>query len=101
VAREIIARGNCEIIVVSMGAAGAVLVTARDTYRAVPPPVVRKSTVGAGDSMLAGIIWSLQQNNSLEQALRFGVACGTAATMNTGTALFHKSDAERLYMLMS
>lgn len=101
VAREIISRGWCKIIVVSMGAAGAVLVTASEAYRAVPPPVIRKSTVGAGDSMLAGIIWSLQHNNNLEQALQFGVACGTAATMNAGTSLFNKPDVDKLYALIN
>jgi 6-phosphofructokinase 2 len=39
----------------------------------------------------------LQQKESLKQALNFGVACGTAATMNEGTQLFNVEDAERLY----
>jgi 6-phosphofructokinase 2 len=101
VAREIIDRGWCEVMVVSMGAAGAIMVTAGKTYRAIPPPVVRKSTVGAGDSMVAGIIWSLSQNDNLQQALHYGVACGTAATMNPGTSLFNLPDVEKLYSILN
>lgn len=100
IARDIIGRYNCEIIVVSMGEAGAVLVTKDETYKCIPPPVNRKSTVGAGDSMVAGIIYSLSKGVSLKHALKFGVACGTAATMNPGTELCRKKDAIHLYSLL-
>lgn len=60
-----------------------------------------KSTVGAGDSMVAGIVYSLANRSSLKQALQYGVACGTAATMNPGTELCHKRDADRLYLLLT
>jgi 6-phosphofructokinase 2 len=53
--------------------------------------------VGAGDSMVAGITHFLQKNKSMKEAIRFGVACGSAATMNDGSQLFHKEDAERLF----
>ena len=61
----------------------------------------KKSTVGAGDSMVAGITYSLQKQLSLKEAIRFGVACGSAATMNHGTQLFHKADAEKLFATIS
>lgn len=101
IAKEIIRKKNCEIIVVSVGAAGALLVTATKTYKAIPPEVNRKSTVGAGDSMVAGIVYSLSRGENLEYALRYGVACGTAATMNPGTELCNKKDADLLYTLIS
>jgi 6-phosphofructokinase 2 len=64
----------------------------------VPTPTVKKqSTVGAGDSMVAGMVWMLEQGRSLSETVRFGVACGTAATMNPGTQLFKKEDVYRLY----
>jgi 6-phosphofructokinase 2 len=92
-----IAQGVCEVLVVSMGAAGAMLVT-KDMYKIFQAPAVkRKSTVGAGDSMVAGMVWALQQGKSLEEMTMMGIACGTAATMNEGTQLFHKEDAFRLY----
>lgn len=96
-AKEIIAKGGAEIVVVSLGPQGAVLVT-KDSYDFVPAPnVVKKSTVGAGDSMVGGMVWALSQNKSLKEVIRWGVACGSAATMNEGTQLFKIEDAQRLY----
>jgi len=100
VAREIIGRGSCEVVVVSLGAAGAMLVTATEIIQATPPPVKKRSTVGAGDSMVAGIVWSLSKGWELKDALRYGVATGTAATMNPGTELCRLKDVECLYPLI-
>ena len=95
-ARELIHKGMCEVIVVSMSASGAMLVT-KDGYHHIPAPTVeRKSTVGAGDSMVAGMVWSLVQGRSFIDMARMGVACGTAATMNVGTKLFRREDVEKL-----
>jgi 1-phosphofructokinase family hexose kinase len=96
-AKQIIAKGGAEIVVVSLGPQGAVLVT-KDVYEFVPAPnVAKKSTVGAGDSMVGGIVWALSQNKSLKEVIRWGVACGSAATMNEGTQLFKFEDAKRLF----
>ena len=96
-AKKIIAKGGAEIIVVSLGPQGAVLVT-KDSYEYVPAPnVAKKSTVGAGDSMVGGMVWALSQNKSLKEVIRWGVACGSAATMNEGTQLFKYEDANRLF----
>lgn len=99
-AREVIDQGRCEIVVVSMGAAGAMLVTRDLAMHIMPPAIKIKSTVGAGDSMVAGIVHSLSQNKSIKEAARYGVACGTAATMNPGTELCRKEDADHLYKLI-
>ena len=97
-AREIIAKGGCEIVVVSLGPQGAVLVT-KDICEQIPAPSVqKKSTVGAGDSMVGGMVWALSEGKSLQEMIRWGVACGSAATMNEGTQLFKKADAERLFV---
>lgn len=96
-ALEIVRKGSCEVMVVSLGPSGALLVT-KDGCEHIPSPTVKKqSTVGAGDSMVAGMVWMLSQGKSLKEMARFGVACGTAATMNTGTQLFKKEDVYRLY----
>jgi 6-phosphofructokinase 2 len=100
VARQVIAKGHCEILVVSMGENGAVLVTKTESYRAAPPVVKRKSVVGAGDSMVAGIVLSLSRNKNLKETLLYGVACGTAATMNPGTELCNREDADNLFTLL-
>jgi 6-phosphofructokinase 2 len=96
-AQQAIADGFAELIVVSMGAQGAWLVSSDKKYFCEAPAVEKKSTVGAGDSMVAGITYMLQKESSLREAIRFGVACGSAATMNDGTQLFKKADAEMLY----
>ncbi|MHB1177869.1 MAG: 1-phosphofructokinase family hexose kinase [Daejeonella sp.] len=96
-ARTLIGNGKCEVIVVSMGPQGAYLVT-EDFAEQVQAPTVKKlSTVGAGDSMVAGMVYALSKGKSLKEMIRMGVACGTAATMNPGTELFKRDDAERLY----
>lgn len=96
IALSIVSAGRCEVVVVSMGAAGAMLVT-KDLVEMYPSSKVeRKSTVGAGDSMVAGIVYSLSLNKNLQDAVRYGVACGTAATMNSGTELCRKEDVEAL-----
>jgi len=100
VAREVIGRGKCEVVVASMGPTGAMLVTRDLAQQIIPPPVKRQSTVGAGDSMVAGMVLSLVRNKTLTEAVQYGVACGTAATMNSGTGLCRKEDVDRLYKII-
>ncbi len=100
IAQAIIAKGKCEVIVVSMGAEGAMVVTKDLVEKITPPSVERKSTVGAGDSMVAGIVFYLSLKKTIIEAVQYGVACGTAATMNEGTALCKKEDADRLYSII-
>lgn len=97
IALEFIAKGNCEVMVVSMGAEGAMLVTKEFTEIIKPPAVKRKSTVGAGDCMVAGIVYYLSLGKTIKEATRYGVACGTAATMNSGTELCKKEDVANIY----
>ncbi len=99
-ARKLIQRGSAEIVVVSLGAQGAVLVTETQTEFVVAPNVEKKSTVGAGDSMVGAMVWALSQNKSLKEVVQWGVACGSAATMNEGTQLFKLEDAKRLFQEM-
>lgn len=96
-ARHIIETKRCEIIVASMGAAGAMLVTKDKTIPIMPPAVEVKSTVGAGDSMVAGIVFALSRGKDIETAVQYGVACGTATTLTSGTELCHKEDVEKLF----
>ena len=97
VARELILKGACEIMVVSMGVAGAMLVAKDEVYKIAAPVVKRKSTVGAGDSMVAGIVLKIAEGKNLKEALQYGIACGTAATMNAGTQLCSKDDVDKLF----
>jgi 6-phosphofructokinase 2 len=80
-----------------MGPQGAVLIS-QDLVDHVPAPAVKKrSTVGAGDSMVAGMVHALASGQPLREVIRLGVACGTAATMNPGTELFRKNDVDKLF----
>jgi 6-phosphofructokinase 2 len=97
VARTLIEKRKAEIVVVSLGSQGAVLVSKTETYFVPAPNVVKKSTVGAGDSMVGGMVWALSQNKSMKEVVQWGVACGSAATMNEGTQLFEAQQAKRLF----
>ncbi len=96
-AQHLVSSTAVQRVVVSMGAEGALLVTP-DAHEYVAAPSVKKlSTVGAGDSMVAGMAYMLAQQGTPAEMLRFGIACGSAATMNTGTELFHTADVHKIY----
>ena len=99
-ARSIIQQGGCEIMVVSMGKEGAMLISSDKSFQVTAPEVTVKSTVGAGDSMVAGMVLAISKGWELEQVLKYGIACGTAATINSGTALCSKEDVERIYGIL-
>ena len=88
---------NIEVIVASLGAKGAFLAT-EGTVRHYPAPSVEHiSSIGAGDSMVAGISYSLSQGSSLEEAVLMGLACGSATIKSPGTELLRKEDVDQLY----
>ncbi len=99
-AREIVARGGAEVVVVSQGAAGVLSADAEGIRRFRSPAVPVRSRVGAGDSMIAGIVYSLALGNLLEEAIRFGVAAGAAAVMTPGTELCRGEDTLDIYEKM-
>lgn len=96
-AQRFLKENKCEVLVVSMGAKGAFLATKDKMEYITAPTVLQKSTIGAGDSMIAGIVLGLTQGKTLGDAVKYGVACGTAATMRTGTQLCKKADTDKLY----
>lgn len=69
------------------------LITSDITAKIPTPGVCRVSAIGAGDSMLA----SLSPGREIMEAVQFGVACGTATTLNPGIALGKKKDAQLLF----
>lgn len=100
-AQQLIKEGKAEIVAVSMGPQGAYLVTKNETVHVPAPSVKKLSTVGAGDSMVAGMVAVIAKGGSLTDMARMGVACGSAATMSKGTGLFTKENAEKLYKWLS
>lgn len=96
-ARQVIESGACKAMAVSMGADGAMLITATEHYKAVAPQAPVLSTVGAGDSMVAGMLAALTKGWGWEQVLQYGVAAGSAATLHKGTELCSLADTERIF----
>ncbi len=95
--RELIERGCAHNVLVSLGAEGALLVTADGAQRypaVVGPP---GSGVGAGDAMVAGIVCALSRGWPLSKSVRFGIAAGAAMLMTPGTASCTRADVERLF----
>ena len=100
-AKELIDKGAAEIVAVSMGPQGAYVVTKDECIHVNAPSVKKQTTVGAGDSMVAGMTSVVAKGGTITEMARMGVACGTAATMGNGTGLFTKENAEKLYKWLS
>jgi len=94
---DLVEQRENQAVVLSLGAAGALLVTPQQHLRLPAPSVHIQSRVGAGDSMMAGMVLKLAQGWAIEEAVRYGVAAGTAAVMNPGTELCRPEDTQRLY----
>ncbi len=73
-------RGAAQVII-TLGADGALAMSAEGCWRAVAPPVAMISSVGSGDSLTAGLATALLRGEPLPQALALGVACGSANTL--------------------
>jgi len=101
IAMELVRSGRSTIVALSLGAGGVLLASPDGSERLRAPVVPIKSKVGAGDSMVAGIVLSLARGNSLPEAIRFGVAAGAAAVMTPGSELCRREDVERLYEQLS
>ena len=83
-----------DYIVVSGGARGVAGVSREGNYHVAPPKVKVRSSMGAGDSLVAGIVFVLSKGGSFEEALALGVACGAASTLNPGNRLCTKEDID-------
>lgn len=80
-------RQGVEFVLVTLGGAGALLSSQGRAWHAVPPPTVVQSTVGAGDSSLAGFLLAHTAGKSPEDCLRTAVAYGSAAAGLPGSSL--------------
>jgi 6-phosphofructokinase 2 len=96
-AAGLVSSGKAEVVALTLGDLGALLVSGDGRLRAPAIPVKVASAVGAGDSFVAGMVWRLAAGGDLDEAFRYGVAAGTAALLTPGTELCRKDDVERLY----
>ena len=83
-------------VIVSMGKYGAMLVSGDTTLFSPALLVDVRSTVGAGDAMIGGLLMGLDGGESLRDSFRYGVAAGAASVMTDGTQLIRKNDFEAL-----
>jgi len=95
-AQPLIPRGPAEIVAVSLGAEGAMIVSAQESWRARSIHVEVQTTIGAGDSFVGGMVWSLSRGDTLLKAFQYGMASGAAALLAPGTSLAQASDVHRL-----
>jgi 1-phosphofructokinase family hexose kinase len=92
-----IRRMGAQNVVVSMGKAGALLHTADGTWLVQTPKIKEKNPIGAGDSMVGGLVWALTQGLALKEALGWGVASGAATASLPGTEVGTRPLIEELY----
>ncbi|OKQ00224.1 1-phosphofructokinase family hexose kinase [Paenibacillus sp. P46E] len=96
-ALELIEQGRTEVVLVSLGGEGALLITRDGCEHLKAPEVPVLSVVGAGDSLVGGLVYSLERGWPLRRAVQFGIASGAAAVMNPERQLCKRGDAERLF----
>lgn len=90
-AREIVARG-VRVVAVSLGAEGALIVGENEAYRAAALKVPVRSTVGAGDAMVAGLSVGFAADATLRDAFCMGVAAASAMCMTEGSEALSRAD---------
>ena len=94
---EVVNNYPVEILILSLGGEGALVATKTEVKHYPAPSVKQISSIGAGDSMVAGIVHQLFNGVDLQQAVLFGLACGSATLCSPGTELLQKKDVEKLY----
>ena len=100
-AEELVKSGKARRVVVSLGPQGALAVDETGAVQVVPPPMKSRSTVGAGDSMVGAMPLKLAQGASLREMTQYGVAAGSAATINHGTRLCSLEDTQKIFKYLA
>jgi fructose-1-phosphate kinase PfkB-like protein len=91
------AEKGAQNVVISMGKAGALMQSAEETWLTHSPKIQEKNPIGAGDSMVGGLVWGLSQGFSLKESLGWGVASGAATASLSGTEVGSKPLIEELF----
>ncbi len=94
--RALIARKAAAVVALSLGAEGALLVTADGAWQAPALQVPVLSTIGAGDSFVGGLVASLAKGLAIDEAFRTAMAASAAALLAPGTVLCRPEDSQRL-----
>lgn len=96
-AERLVDEGAAEVVIITLGAEGAIVVTTDMKLRIPSPEVKIRSTVGAGDSFIGALAFGLASGWSLEDASRYGVAAGASAVGTPGTALCERDTTQRIF----
>jgi 6-phosphofructokinase 2 len=96
-ALALVQAGAAELVAVTLGEEGAVLASRDGVTRLPALPCDVRSAVGAGDSFTAAMTLAMARGAPLVEALRWGVAAGTAAVVCAGTARIRRVDVEMQY----
>jgi 1-phosphofructokinase family hexose kinase len=85
-------------VVLSLGARGAIGVApSGEVFEAIPPRIEALCPIGAGDALAAAFVWSLDKGAPFNEALRWGVAAGTASARLPGVSFPTRAQAEEIY----
>jgi len=95
-ASKTLLKKGIKMILTSRGEKGAILVSKDGIFSAVPPRMKVKSSIGSGDALLGGFLFAITKKNNLKDALKFGVALGTATALQPGTAICEKQDIPKI-----
>jgi 1-phosphofructokinase family hexose kinase len=93
--QQVLGRGAAQVVI-TLGSRGALAVTPMGVWQAIAPVIEVVSTVGSGDSMLAGLAVARLRGKPFDQALAFGVACGSANALSDLPGRFEIGQVERL-----
>jgi 6-phosphofructokinase 2 len=99
-ALKIVADKTAKYVVVSLGKEGAFIAHESGIDYVKAPEISVKSTIGAGDSMVAGLIYGITAKETPKNILRWGVACGVSATLSEGSDLAHKVNIDAVLKLV-
>ncbi|MCK4261507.1 1-phosphofructokinase [bacterium] len=99
VIRSLLDKG-IKIVALSLGRQGAVVASNERIWSASPPQVKVVNSVGSGDALVAGLIYSLTKGRGMEEAIRLGMACATANAIVSGAGFCGKEAIKKFYHRM-
>ena len=87
-------------MILSLGSRGAVAANGNSTIEAMPPRVDAVCPIGAGDALAAAFTWAMVRKNNFEDAVRWGVAAGTASAKLPGVSFATLEQTKQVYKLV-
>lgn len=88
---------GAEQVLLSLGSRGAIAMDKDRIYEAVPPSIDAVCPIGAGDAMAAAFTWARWKNKEFWEALRWGVAAGTASAALPGVTFANLEQTKAIY----